>query len=87
MLSNGNINIYQYLNNDDLILRQIIPGQSEFCQLINKTAISIKVFVSTLHQINVKYGVKVDNNAIKILSNGEPLLGISERIWTFYSCM
>ncbi|PKK80479.1 hypothetical protein RhiirC2_768042 [Rhizophagus irregularis] len=87
MLSNGNINIYQYLNNDDLILRQIIPGQSEFCQLINKTAISIKVFVSALHQINVKYGVKVDNNAIKILSNGEPLLGISERIWTFYSSL
>jgi hypothetical protein len=85
MLSSGNIIIYQYLNNS-LILRQIVPGQSEFCRLFNETAISIKVFDSTLHQINAKYGVKVDNNAVKIKSNEEPLLGISERIWTFNTC-
>ncbi|GBC07285.1 hypothetical protein RclHR1_07360008 [Rhizophagus clarus] len=87
MISSGNITIYHYLNDTDLILRQIIPGQSDFCQLYNETAILLKVFVSTLHQINVKYGVKVDNNAVKILSNEEPLLGISERIWTFYTSL
>jgi hypothetical protein len=86
MLSSGNITIYQYLNDKDFVLRQIVPGQSDFCQLLNETAISIKVFVSTLHQINVKYGIKVDNNAVSTLSNEEPLLGISERIWTFYTC-
>ncbi|RIA84002.1 hypothetical protein C1645_859937 [Glomus cerebriforme] len=83
MTSNENIIIYQYLNDNDIILRQIIPGQSEFCQLINETAISIKIFVSTLHQINAKYGIRVENNFVKIQFNEEPLLQISERIWTF----
>ena len=87
MLSDGDIILYQYLNDNDVTLRQIIPGQSDLCQLAeNKTAILIKIFVSSLHQINAKYGVKVDNNAVKVLSNEEPLLGISETIWTFNTC-
>ncbi|PKC04909.1 hypothetical protein RhiirA5_486847 [Rhizophagus irregularis] len=82
-LSSKNIIIYQYLDDNNAILRQIIPGQSELCQLINDTTISVKIFVSTLHQLNVKYGVKVENNFVKTQFDDEPLLGISEKIWTF----
>ena len=87
-LSNGNLTVYQYLNDNDIILRQIAPaGQSELCKLINNnTAISVKLFASTLHQANVKYGVKVDNNFAISYPLNEPLLGISERIWTFNTC-
>ncbi|GES72586.1 hypothetical protein GLOIN_2v1769303 [Rhizophagus clarus] len=83
VLSSKNIIIYQYLNDDNVILRQKIPGQSGLCQLINDTTISVKIFASTLHQLNVKYGIKVENNFIKIQFNDELLLGISEKIWTF----
>ncbi|CAG8677371.1 23170_t:CDS:10 [Rhizophagus irregularis] len=81
--SSENIIIYQYLNDNNVILRQKIPGQSDLCQLINDTTISVKIFVSTLHQLNVKYGVKVENNFVKTQFDDEPLLGISETIWTF----
>ncbi|PKC70432.1 hypothetical protein RhiirA1_391338 [Rhizophagus irregularis] len=82
LLFYGNITLYQYLN-DDVILRQRVSGRSDHCRLFNETAVSIKIFVSALHQTNVKYGIKVDDDFVKLQSNEEPLLGISERIWTF----
>ena len=87
-LSSGNLTVYQYLNDTDIILRQVVPvGQSEFCELVNNNmAISVKLFASTLHQANAKYGVKVDSNFVISQQFNEPLLGISERIWTFRTC-
>ncbi|CAG8483196.1 13005_t:CDS:10 [Rhizophagus irregularis] len=77
------INDYGTYLNDDVILRQRVSGRSDHCRLFNETAVSIKIFVSALHQTNVKYGIKVDDDFVKLQSNEEPLLGISERIWTF----
>jgi hypothetical protein len=83
----ANITIYQYLNNDDIILRQVVSGLDDLCKLTNdNTAISVKIFNSALHQINAKYGVKVDDNFAVSQLYKEPLLGISERIWTFNTC-
>ena len=82
-LSSGNLTVYQYTNDNDIILRQVIPGQ--LCTLINNT-VFVKLFASTLHQANVKYGVKMDNSFVISQSFNEPLLGISEGIWNFSTC-
>ncbi|GES85070.1 hypothetical protein GLOIN_2v1769303 [Rhizophagus clarus] len=86
MLFYGNITLYQYLD-DDIILRQRVSGRSDLCRLFNETAVAIKIFVSALHQTNVKYGIEVDDDFVKLQSNEEPLLGISEKIWTFYTSL
>ncbi|CAB4422419.1 unnamed protein product [Rhizophagus irregularis] len=85
LLSNGNLTIYQYLN-ESIISRQSVSGISELCKLVNDTAVYIKIFFSTLHQINVKYGIRIDNDFVKTSLNEEPLFGISEGIWNFKTC-
>jgi hypothetical protein len=84
-LSSGNLTVYQYSNDSDTVLRQVTPADQ--CKLINNnTAISVQLFNSTLNQVNTKYGVEVDNNFVTSMEFNEPLLGISESIWTFNTC-
>ncbi|CAG8657932.1 12296_t:CDS:2, partial [Funneliformis caledonium] len=83
ILSTGKLTIYQYDEKDNLILRQIISGQNyDYCNVLNDT-VSIKILPSTFHKGYAKFGVRVDNNFVKSRKTKEPLLGISENIWTF----
>src|SRR3954454_22853575 len=86
-LSTGNLTIYQYDENDNIVLRQSNFGPDiRYVQMINDTTISVKALPSTFHKINAKFGIKVDNNFVKSQLTQEPLVGISERLWTFTTC-
>ena len=85
-LSQANVSIYQK-NGDNNILRQTISSRSMYTSISNESyTVNIRLFKSTFNRPGEKYFVKVDNNFVKTLSNEEPLLGISERIWTFNTC-
>ncbi|CAG8524244.1 9186_t:CDS:2 [Funneliformis mosseae] len=84
IISTGNLTIYQYDEEDNLSLRQIISGQNFYddCEVQNDTVL-INILPSTFHKGNANFSVRVDNNFVKSRKTQEPLLGISEKIWRF----
>src|SRR6266542_4073068 len=87
--STGNLIIYQYDENNDMVLKQLISGQDQNHCKINNNTISIKVLSSIFHKVNATFGtfgIKVNKNFVKFQITQEPLLGISEGIWNFTAC-
>ena len=71
-------------NNGQDILRQTFPADSSHCELSkDQKILSIQLITSTFNLPNTNYYAIVGDGALKQLSNGQPLIGIRENIWSF----
>ncbi|CAG8487276.1 23179_t:CDS:2, partial [Racocetra persica] len=77
--SSGNISIYQIIDQDTLLLRQIYPASSH-CLVYNSTILSCQTLSSTFNRINSNYTIIVNDNFVTSLFN-EPLRGIKKGVW------
>ena len=59
------------------MIRQIIPGNSDFLTIGDKS-LSIRVLNSTFNQQNANYSVVVDDNVIINKKSGQPIFGIEK---------
>ncbi|CAG8679954.1 3977_t:CDS:2, partial [Dentiscutata heterogama] len=84
-LSEGNITIYQIIDSDNAVVRQVVSGNNnQFCTLSNDgKSVTINVIPSTFNNPGQKYYVQIDNNFVRSQSFKEPLLGIQPRTWLF----
>ncbi|CAG8621603.1 756_t:CDS:2, partial [Cetraspora pellucida] len=79
-LSQGNLTIYQFIDSDNAIVRQIVSGDSQFCTLSpDGKTVTINVISSTFNAPGQQYYVQVDNNFVRSKSLKEPLLGVQAR--------
>ncbi|CAG8711116.1 15217_t:CDS:2, partial [Gigaspora rosea] len=85
VLSEGNISIYQIIDSDNVIIRQVVSGNNyQFCTLSsNGMIVTVNVISSTFNNPGQQYYVQVDNNFVRSRLSKEPLLGIQLRIWQF----
>jgi archaellin len=87
-VSNKNVTIYQYTNGMSL-LRQSIPGNlmENLKYSDDRKTIFFNVLNSTFNQAESDYSVVVDDDAVKALGSGQPLLGIGKGILKFKTGM
>ncbi|RHZ74550.1 hypothetical protein Glove_221g77 [Diversispora epigaea] len=87
-LSDRNIWIYRIDDSsNNNVTRQFVNGNNdEFCSISdNGLTVTIKVIRSTFSDPNSQFYVKVDNNFVRSKVYGEPLMGINDNIWNFYT--
>ncbi|CAG8636833.1 3436_t:CDS:2 [Dentiscutata erythropus] len=77
-LSEGNITIYQIIDSDNAIVRQVVSGNNnQYCTLSSDgKSVIINVIPSAFNSPGQQYYVQIDNNFVRSRSFKEPLLGI-----------
>ncbi|CAG8631460.1 9622_t:CDS:2, partial [Dentiscutata heterogama] len=86
-LSNGNLYIYQQINDQKRILRQIISADA--CSIdkgctVSGNTIALQVLDCTFNNPSAQYYIEVDNSFIRSSEYKEPILGI-QNMWQFYT--
>ncbi|CAG8582467.1 3349_t:CDS:2 [Diversispora eburnea] len=88
-LSDGFIWIYRIVDKftTQNVTRQFVNGNiDEFCSISDDgLTVIVEVIRSTFSYPNSQYYVKVDNNFVRSKLFGEPLMGIDDNIWKFYT--
>ncbi|CAG8539629.1 19444_t:CDS:2, partial [Gigaspora margarita] len=77
--SSGNISVYQMVDQNTFLLRQIYPVFSH-CLVYDTKTLSCQILSSTFNRINSNYTIVVDDNFVTSLFN-EPLRGIKKGVW------
>ncbi|CAG8574081.1 17486_t:CDS:10 [Funneliformis caledonium] len=79
-ISTNNISIYQH-NSENSILRQSVPGNSQYVNRAGNQTIILDVLESTFNQPNAIYYIAINDNAVKDWQTNQPLIGIVNNIW------
>ncbi|CAI2171472.1 8596_t:CDS:2, partial [Funneliformis geosporum] len=85
VVSTGNFSVFQ-VNGTDVILKQAVSAKDEQYVTVQDNIVKLKILNSTLNTYNapnVPYYVEVDNDFVKEQSNGQNVIGIRSKIWTF----
>ncbi|CAG8598893.1 12641_t:CDS:2, partial [Cetraspora pellucida] len=80
----ANITIYQRTNTSDN-LRQTLSANSSAVHFITRREISIDVLPSTFNQEGANYFITIDPNFVMLRLPDEPLPGVSNGTWSFFT--
>ncbi|CAG8490880.1 2388_t:CDS:10, partial [Dentiscutata erythropus] len=80
----ANITIYYHTNDSDN-LRQTLSANSSEVHFINRRQIVIDVLPSTFNQEGANYFITIDPNFVALRESGEPLPGVSNGTWSFFT--
>ena len=87
LISTNNITIYDNSTGTPLI-RQINSGENSK-DIVKYSSdgktIFIDILPTTFNRQNASYYVVIDDNAIKDLKTGQPIMGVYNNIWNFYT--
>ncbi|CAG8690099.1 31358_t:CDS:2 [Gigaspora margarita] len=78
--SSGNISVYQVINQDTFLLRQIYSASS-YCNAPNSTTLSCKLLSSTFNRVNSNYFIVASDDFVRTSIYHEPVRGIKKGIW------
>ncbi|CAG8580564.1 3417_t:CDS:2, partial [Dentiscutata heterogama] len=82
--SNGNLTIFQRINQNNSIIRQIINSRTCNCSLSdNQITIQFSVLHSTFNKPGGQYYIQMDYDFVKSAEYNEPMLGIDQHVWAF----
>src|SRR2546430_1666081 len=86
IFSNGNISIYQVVDDVNDLLRQTYPGKSVYTSITDITTVNVKVFSSTFNNPKASYFVTIDDGFVSSKKYHEAILGINKRVWFLNTC-
>ncbi|CAG8563550.1 9013_t:CDS:2 [Dentiscutata heterogama] len=83
-LSDGNLTIYQTINNTNIPRLLINSRTCDTSKCIPlETILSLKVLTCTFNDPGGQYYIVINNNFVKSSDYNEPIMGIDQNIWNF----
>ncbi|KAF0462450.1 hypothetical protein F8M41_000287 [Gigaspora margarita] len=80
----ANITIYQHTNGSDN-MRQTLSANSSGVHFFSRRAIAIDVLPSTFNQEGANYFIMIDPDFVVLRGLGEPIPGVSNGTWSFFT--